>query len=63
MFDIKKIIAGAIVGFVTAAVVDVKKWSKWPKGTPFDWSEAVKTWIAGAVSGAAAALGIGVAGV
>lgn len=62
MFDLKKIIAGAAVGFFTALVVDVRKWSKWPKGTAFDWSEAVKTWIAGAVSGASAAFGIGAVG-
>ena len=62
MFDFKKILAGAIAGFCAGVIVDVKKWAKWPKGTPFDWNEAFKTWVAGAVSGATAALGIGVTG-
>ena len=60
MFDFKKIVAGAIAGFVGAAVVDVHAWSK--SDGKFDWPLAVKRWIAGAVSGATAALGIGVTG-
>jgi hypothetical protein len=58
MFDWKKIIAGAVAGFCAAAIVDVRKWANWPKGTPFDWGEAFRTWVAGAATGAAAALGI-----
>ena len=57
MFDIKKIIAGALSGFVAAAVVDIHAWSK--TSERFDWALAVKRWVAGAVSGASAAIGIG----
>lgn len=54
--DYKKILAGAFSGFVAAALVDIHAWSK-TEG-PFGWKLAAKRWIAGAVSGAAAAIGI-----
>lgn len=60
--DLIKIAAGAAIGFLSAVIVDVRKWSKWPKGTKFDWGEAFKTWVAGAATGAGAALGIGTLG-
>jgi predicted lysophospholipase L1 biosynthesis ABC-type transport system permease subunit len=60
MFDFKKIVAGAVSGFVAAAVVDVHAWSK--SAEPFNWTLAIKRWVAGAISGATAALGIGVTG-
>lgn len=62
MFDLKKIFAGAVSGLVAAVVVDVHAWSKAPKGEAFDWALAVKRWVAGAISGATAALGIGSVG-
>jgi len=58
MFDVKKIIAGAVSGFVAAAVVDINAWSKTTGA--FSWTLAFKRWIAGAVSGATAAIGVGV---
>lgn len=61
MFDLKKIVAGAVAGAVGALVVDINAWSKF-KGEKFDWALAIKRWVAGAVSGATAALGIGAVG-
>lgn len=55
----KQITAGAVSGFVAAFVVDLNAWSKAKEGEPFYWPLAVKRWIAGAVSGATAALGMG----
>lgn len=56
----KAIVAGAVSGFVAAAVVDVNAWSKRDdKADPFDWWLAFKRWVAGAVSGAAGAAGFG----
>lgn len=57
--DVKKLVAGAVSGFVAALVVDVMAWSKVPGNQPFDWFIAFKRWVAGAVSGVTAALGIG----
>ena len=57
MFDIKKIIAGAIAGAAAAIVVDINAWSK--SNDAFNWALAVKRWVAGAVTGATAAFGIG----
>lgn len=53
----KIVIAGAVSGFVAALVVDVNAWARSKK--PFDWGLAVKRWLAGAVSGAAASAGVG----
>lgn len=58
MFDVKRIVAGAVSGAVAALVVDINAWSR-AKGSRFDWALAVKRWVAGAVSGAAAAIGVG----
>lgn len=60
--DIKKIIAGAVAGFVAAALVDLDAWSKWNESDgkyPFDFRVALKRWIYGAVSGAMAGFGLG----
>lgn len=51
----KAIIAGAVSGFVSAAIIDVNAWSK--QEGPFNWVLAFKRWIAGAISGATAAAG------
>ncbi len=58
MIDWKKIVAGAVSGLVTAVLIDINAWSKAPSGSPFDWKLAFKRWVAGAVSGATAALGV-----
>lgn len=52
----KKLVAGAVSGFLAAFVVDINAWSK--SDQEFNWGLAVKRWIAGAVSGATAALGM-----
>lgn len=52
----KQALAGAVSGFVAAAVVDVNAWAK--SNEPFDWVLAFKRWVAGAVSGLTAAFGI-----
>lgn len=57
MFDVKKLVAGAIAGAAAAFVVDINAWSKTDK--PFKWDLAVKRWVSGAITGAMAALGIG----
>lgn len=58
MFDVRKLIAGAVSGFFSAFVVDLHAWSK-AGGAAFDWGLAVKRWVAGAVTGLTAAMGIG----
>ena len=55
--DIKKILAGAASGFLAAFVVDLHAWSA--SKEKFDVPLAMKRWVAGAVSGAAAGAGIG----
>lgn len=62
MLDAKKIVAGAVAGFVSALVIDVNAWSKTDLGTGkkrFDWMLAFKRWVAGAVSGVVVASGLG----
>lgn len=54
----KKIIAGTVSGFVSALLVDLDAWKK-SSGTGFDYGLAFKRWLAGAVSGALAGLGMG----
>ncbi len=56
MIDTKKLIAGAVSGAVAALVVDITAWAK--SSEPFDWGLAFKRWVAGAVSGVAAAFGM-----
>lgn len=53
----KMIVAGALGGFLAAVAVDIHAWSK-TEGD-YDWGLAVKRWVAGAVAGAAGALGFG----
>ena len=58
----KKVASGAISGFVSAFLIDLNAWSK-SEGEdgemePFSWKLAIKRWVAGAASGAVAALGI-----
>lgn len=56
MLNYKVAIAGAVSGFVSAVIVDVHAWSATEGG--YNWAKAGKRWIAGAVSGAAAAAGL-----
>lgn len=53
----KKVIAGAVSGFISAALVDLHAWVK-SEGS-FNYALALKRWIAGAISGALGALGVG----
>lgn len=57
--EIRKIIAGAISGFLSAFVVDVMAWSKHRGVKPFNWGVAAKRWVAGVITGVVAALGVG----
>lgn len=52
----KKLIAGAVSGFLAAFLVDIQIWAK--ADAPFDWKKASKRWVAGAVAGATGAFGV-----
>lgn len=58
MIDQKRLIAGALSGFVAAVLVDIHAWSS-AGDVAFDWTKALKRWVAGAVSGALTAIGFG----
>lgn len=53
----KKLISGAVSGFIAAFLVDLNAWSK--SDGAFDWGLAIKRWLAGAISGAVGAFGMG----
>lgn len=55
----KPILGGALTGFVSAFLIDLDAWKMAPKDSKFDWSLAVKRWLAGAISGALAGAGLG----
>ena len=55
----KKIIAGALSGFVSAFLVDLNAWKSNEAMEHFNWALAIKRWLAGAVSGALTGLGLG----
>ena len=59
MIDYEKIITGAVAGLLAAVTVDVNAWKSYPDDKPYNWAVAFKRWIAGAVTGAVAALGLG----
>ena len=56
---LKKIIAGALSGFVSAFLVDLNAWKSNEAMEHFNWALAIKRWLAGAVSGALTGLGFG----
>lgn len=51
----KSIVAGAIGGFIAAAMIDVNAWAK--SEGEFDWKLAFKRWVAGATAGVMGGLG------
>lgn len=60
--DWQKVLAGAASGLIAAVAVDLDAWKKWQREHPnepfgFDFKVAVKRWLYGAASGAAAAIG------
>jgi hypothetical protein len=57
---VKNVIVGAFSGLLSAIMVDLNAWKLSPN-PDFDFKLAAKRWLAGAVSGAAAALGFGAA--
>lgn len=61
MVDVKKLVAGAVAGFVSALVVDLHAWSD--STGSFDWQKALKRWVAGAVTGATSAAGLSLTGI
>jgi hypothetical protein len=56
--DAKKIGIAALGGFLSAVVVDLGKWKQTPD-LKYDWLLALKNWLAGAVTGAVAGMGVG----
>jgi hypothetical protein len=56
---LKRMIVGAVSGFVSAFLVDLNAWLKSGEDTKFDYVLAIKRWVAGAVSGLATSLGLG----
>lgn len=60
----KNIIGGAVGGFIAAFLIDLNAWSKSTDAEgdkpSFSWKLAIKRWVAGAVSGALGASGVGV---
>ena len=52
----RAIATGALSGFLSALLIDVNAWSR--SQSAFDWGLAAKRWIAGAATGALAALGV-----
>jgi hypothetical protein len=55
----KVLVSGALTGFLGAFLADLHAWSQAPTGAAFAWSSAFKRWVAGALSGALAGVGIG----
>ena len=56
---LKKVIAGALSGFVSAFLVDLNAWKSNDAIEHFNYALAIKRWLAGAVSGALTGLGLG----
>lgn len=53
----KKLISGAVSGFIAAFLVDLNAWAK--SDGAFDWVLAIKRWVSGAIGGAVGAFGMG----
>jgi hypothetical protein len=56
---VKKVVAGALSGFVSAFLVDLNAWKSNEAIEHFNYALAIKRWLAGAVSGALTGLGMG----
>ena len=56
---VKKVVAGALSGFVSAFLVDLNAWKSNEAMEHFNYALAIKRWLAGAVSGALTGLGLG----
>jgi hypothetical protein len=56
---VKKVVAGALSGFVSAFLVDLNAWKSNEAMEHFNYALAIKRWLAGAVSGALTGLGMG----
>lgn len=57
-----RIVAGAIAGALSAALVDFnafRAWKQWSDVATYQWSTAAFRWMQGAITGAVAAAGIG----
>ena len=54
----QQIRAGALSGFASALVVDLRAYSQAPDGEAYNWKKAVARWISGTVTGAMAAAGL-----
>ena len=50
---------GLLGGLAGAVVTDLHAYSAAPDGAPFAWRKAVARWIAGALTGAMTAAGLG----
>lgn len=53
---LKKVLVGAITGFIVAFGVDIHSWAL--SKEKYDWKLAIKRWIAGAIGGITAAFGL-----
>lgn len=52
------VISGAVIGFLTAFVVDLHAWKSWGD-VAFNWKTASFRWVSGTIFGALAGAGLG----
>ena len=53
------LVIGIVAGFVGACAVDLHAYGTSADGSPFNWRKAIARWIAGGLSGALTAAGLG----